>query len=78
MANNQDEIIKGAVIALAGFFAIRWTFMQPCNVPVNPSLGVTAELARLVCFSTDLKIMVVSTIGLAALFTGVSRIFKSV
>ncbi len=78
MVNNQDEIIKGGAIALAGFFAVRWTFMQPCNVPINPSMGITAEIARLVCFSTDITIMVVSTIGLAALFTGVSRVLKSV
>lgn len=84
--NYGNEPMKGLFIALIGIAAILWVFQQPCDVgPITQEYqGQTIEvnqpekLDRLVCLSADPTQLIVSAIGLIALWSGGQRFFNGV
>lgn len=77
MVFKQEEVIKGAIVTGIGIFGINWAFSQPCNISANPSLGLTQELAQLLCLSADPKITIVLMVASAAIFAGITKIIQN-
>lgn len=81
--------VKKAIISLifiiAGIFLIRYSLMRPCDVaPISQVVQgqeITVEqpeqLDRLICVSTDYYALASMLLGVAAIFPGVSGLFKS-
>jgi hypothetical protein len=78
MQTQQEEVTKGALIAGIGAYGVYWCFNQPCNIAANPALGLSTEMARLMCLSVDWKITIVLLIASTAIFTGAGRFFKNI
>ena len=75
---DQNDLFKGLAISGLGGYGLFWVFNQPCNVAANPMLGLTTEMARLVCLSSDAKLTIVMIIASAALFAGISRVIQNI
>lgn len=81
---KQDEVLKGAGISILGAYGIYWTMTQPCTVNLTQQIygqtvqTIPQDLARLVCLSTDPKLLIILTIASAALFAGVTKVVQNV
>ena len=78
------KVVISLIFIIAGVFLIRYALMRPCEVtPISQVVQgqeITVEqpeqLDRLICVSTDYCALVSLLVGTAAIFPGVSGLFK--
>jgi hypothetical protein len=86
MVFKQDEVLKAAVFILLGMYGIYWAFTQPCNIaPMTQEyMGQTIEiknppeLNQMICLTTDWKLVIVTLLASASLFSGASKLISNV
>ena len=79
------KLIISLIFIVAGVFLIRYSLMRPCDVaPISQvvqgqeiTIEQPEQLDRLICLSTDYLALVSMLLGVAAIFLGVSGLFKS-
>jgi len=81
MKTKQTELLKGLGIMAAGAYAIYYVLTQPCTATQQIGgqiLELGGSMAKIICLSTQPKLMIASIIGSAALWTGSAKLFKNI
>jgi len=80
MVDKQNDLLKGFLIAAGGAYAIYWVLTQPCVATQQVGgqvMEIGGSIAKIICLSTEPKLMIMSLIGSAATWTGASRVFRN-
>ena len=82
---NIRNAIISIIFIVIGAFLIRYSLLRPCDIaPITQNVQgqeivveQPAELDRLICTSSDYISLITLLIGTAAVFPGVSGLYKS-